>query len=43
MPLFRPSLILDKLNDTFTYGELRKCIKEARNTLHSYREKEMLY
>ncbi len=34
MPLFLSGLILDKLNDTFTYGELRDCIKEARKSLH---------
>jgi predicted GH43/DUF377 family glycosyl hydrolase len=27
-------LILDKLNDKFTYGELRKCIEEDKKTLH---------
>lgn len=27
-------LILDRLNNQFTYGELRKCIEEARNRLH---------
>ena len=29
-----PSLILDKLNDEFTYGELRICIEEARKAHH---------
>ncbi len=36
-------LILDKLNDTFTYGELRDCIKEARKSLHLSTEKEVLF
>lgn len=36
-------LVLDKLNDTFTYGELRDCIKEARKSLHLTEEKEMLF
>ncbi len=36
-------LILDRLSDTFTYGELRKCIEEARNTLHLASDKEMLF
>ncbi len=36
-------LILDKLKDTFTYGELRDCIKEARNSLHLSAEKEVLF
>ena len=36
-------LILDKLMDKFTYGELRKCIEEARKTLHLASDKEMLF
>ena len=36
-------LILDKLNDKFTYGELRKCIEEARKTLHLASDKEFLF
>lgn len=36
-------LILDKLNDTFTYGELRDCIKEARKSFHLTAAKEVLY
>jgi len=36
-------LILDKLNDKFTYGELRDCIKEARSSLHLTTEKEALF
>ena len=36
-------LILDKLNDTFTYGELRDCIKEARKSLHLTAEKKVLF
>jgi beta-1,2-mannobiose phosphorylase / 1,2-beta-oligomannan phosphorylase len=37
-----PSFILDKLNDEFTYGELRKCIEEVRNSLHLAADKELL-
>ncbi|RIH62767.1 glycosidase [Mariniphaga sediminis] len=37
------SLILNELNDTFTYGELRDCIKEARKSLHLTSEKEVLF
>ena len=37
------ALILDKLNDKFTYGELRRCIEEARKTLHLASDKEMLF
>lgn len=36
-------LILDKLNDTFTYDELQDCIKEARKSLHLTEEKEVLF
>jgi len=36
-------LVLDKLNDKFTYGELRKCIQEARKTLHLASDKEILF
>lgn len=36
-------LILDKLNDTFTYGELRDRIKEARKSLHLTGDKELLF
>ncbi|MBE0652839.1 MAG: glycoside hydrolase family 130 protein [Bacteroidales bacterium] len=35
--------ILDKLKDSFTYGELRTCIDEAKNTLHLASDKEMLF
>ncbi|WP_319478845.1 glycoside hydrolase family 130 protein [uncultured Draconibacterium sp.] len=38
-----PGLILDKLNDTFTYGELRDCIKEGRKSLHLAADKEILF
>ena len=34
-------LILDKLNDKFTYGELRNCIEEDRKTLHLAASKKM--
>lgn len=36
-------LILDKLNNQFTYGELRQCIEKARNTLHLAADKELLF
>jgi predicted GH43/DUF377 family glycosyl hydrolase len=38
-----PELILNKLNDTFTYEELRDCIDEARKSLHLTEEKELLF
>ena len=38
-----PGLILDRLNDKFTYGELWECIKEARKTLHLAFDKEILF
>jgi len=41
--LIPSDLILDKLDDKFTYGELRDCIKEARKSLHLTTEKEVLF
>lgn len=41
--LIPSALILDKLNDKFTYGELRDCIKEARKSLHLTADKEILF
>jgi predicted GH43/DUF377 family glycosyl hydrolase len=41
--LIPSGLILDKLYDKFTYGELRKCIEEARKTLHLASDKEILF
>lgn len=41
--LIPPDLILDKLNDRFTYGELRNCIEEARKTVHLASDKEILF
>jgi beta-1,2-mannobiose phosphorylase / 1,2-beta-oligomannan phosphorylase len=41
--LIPSGLILDKLNDKFTYGELRECIESARQTLHLASDKEMLF
>jgi len=38
-----PSLILDKLKDEFTYGELRNCIEEARKAHHLESHKELLF
>lgn len=36
-------LVMDMLNDKFTYGELRKCIEEAKKSLHLAADKEMLF
>lgn len=36
-------LILDKLNDNFTYSELSKCIRTARKSLHLAADKETLF
>ena len=36
-------LILDKLNDEFTYGELYRCIEEDRKTLHLAIYKETFF
>jgi beta-1,2-mannobiose phosphorylase / 1,2-beta-oligomannan phosphorylase len=36
-------LILDKLDEKFTYSELRKCIKEARKSVHLASDKEILF
>lgn len=36
-------MILDKLNDRFTYGELQKCTEEAKKTLHLAAEKKLLF
>ena len=41
--LIPSGIILDKLNDKFTYGELRDCIKEAKQTLHLASYKEILF
>jgi predicted GH43/DUF377 family glycosyl hydrolase len=38
-----PNIVLDKLGDKFTYGELRKCIEETRQTLHLASDKEFLF
>jgi len=35
-------LILDKLNDTFSYEELKKSVEEIRNSLHLAEDKEIL-
>ena len=37
------ALILDKLSDKFTYGELRDCIKVARTSLNLTPDKEILF
>ncbi len=36
-------LILDRLNDTFIYGDLRKCVEEARSTPDLEEEKKILF
>jgi len=36
-------LILDKLKDKFTYGELYYCIEEAKKSLHQASDKEILF
>ncbi len=41
--LIPSDFILDRLNDKFTYGELRKCVEEARKTLHLAADKEVLF
>jgi predicted GH43/DUF377 family glycosyl hydrolase len=38
-----PALILDKLNEEFTYGELRDCIEESRKVIHLESDKEYLF
>jgi beta-1,2-mannobiose phosphorylase / 1,2-beta-oligomannan phosphorylase len=38
-----PGLILDKLNEKFTYRELYDCIEETRKTLHLAADKEILF
>ena len=41
--LIPPELILDKLNEEFTYRELINCIDETRKTLHLASDKETLF
>ena len=36
-------MILNELKEHFTYGELRKCIEEAKNTLRPEAEKELVF
>jgi len=38
-----PELILNKLNDEFTYEELMKCIEKEKKGLHLASDKEMVY
>ncbi|MBU2650420.1 MAG: glycoside hydrolase family 130 protein [Bacteroidetes bacterium] len=38
-----PALILEKLNDEFTYDEFRKCIDESRKTIPLTTENEFLF
>jgi len=37
-----PALVLDKLGDTFTYGELKRCVYETRDSLQLSATKKML-
>jgi len=41
--LIPSGFILDRLNDKFTYGELRNCIKDARKAIHLATDKEILF
>jgi predicted GH43/DUF377 family glycosyl hydrolase len=41
--LIPSGFILDRLNDKFTYGELRDCIKDARKAIHLAADKEILF
>jgi predicted GH43/DUF377 family glycosyl hydrolase len=41
--IFPSGLILDKLNDKFTYGELYRCIEEDRKSLQLGAYKEMFF
>ncbi|WP_372773632.1 glycoside hydrolase family 130 protein [Mangrovibacterium sp.] len=38
-----PGLILDRLDDKFSYEELKICIEEARKSLHLAADKEILF
>jgi predicted GH43/DUF377 family glycosyl hydrolase len=38
-----PNLVLDRLDNEFTYEELRKCIDEARQMHHTEPDKELLF
>lgn len=38
-----PEMIMDKLGNTFTYGELRECIEELRKSPHLAADKELLF
>lgn len=42
-PVIPSGLILDKLNDVFTYGELSACVREARKIMQPSYEKETLF
>ncbi len=41
--LIPSNLILNNLNDKFSYGELRDCIRDARKSLHLAADKEILF
>jgi len=39
---FSPALVLEKLGDNFTYGELKRCVDETRKKFQSSATKELL-
>ncbi len=41
--LIPSGLILDKLNDQFTYSELKNCIEEAKKSVHLASDKKFLF
>lgn len=41
--LIPSDIILNKLNDKFTYGELRRCIEDVKKSLHLKADKELLF
>jgi beta-1,2-mannobiose phosphorylase / 1,2-beta-oligomannan phosphorylase len=41
--IISPALVMDKLNDTFTYGELKKCVEETRQTISSSATNELYF
>ncbi len=38
-----PALVLERLGDTFTYGELKRCVDEARRSMALSPSKELLF
>lgn len=41
--LLSPDIILDKLSDSFTYGELKKCVEDVKKSFHLTADKEILF